>query len=250
MKTPRTLWMAIASSLATVLCAQDAATKTRTWRLGVSALPGIAFRRLVPTQGNDLWSNYIAGRNSYEEPRFAYGGRLICALDLSSRFSMEGGLGYSLMGYQLNMDALTYGDMIDPNRGFIYQINYINPIAIRYSFHYLELPLRLVLHCGKGRLRSITGAGLTTGYLLKSTTTSVMGNADGSIDRNTSESSTDHNTIGLFPTLSSGVSYTLNDQLELRLETQACYGVLRLIDAPVTAHVWSAGVGFSAMWRL
>jgi len=218
--------------------------------LGASVSPGIAFRVLAPTEGNDLWSNYIAGRNSYEEPRFAYGGRLICALDLSSRFSVEGGLGYTLMGYQLNMDALTYGDAIDPNRGFIYQINYINPIAIRYSFHYLELPLRLVLHCGKGRLRSITGAGLSTGYLLKSTTTSVMGNADGSTDRSTSESSTDYNTVCLFPTLSSGVSYALNDHLELRLEPQARYGVLRLIDEPVTAHLWSAGVGFGCMWLL
>ncbi len=154
------------------------------------------------------------------------------------------------MGYQLNIEALTFGDMIDPNRGFIYQTNTISIRAIRYSFHYLELPLRLVLHCGKGRLRSITGAGLTTSYLLKSTTTSVMGNADGSTDRTTSKSSTDYNPVGLFPTLSSGVSYALNDHLELRLEPQARFGVLRLIDAPVTGHLWSAGVGFSAMVRL
>jgi hypothetical protein len=26
--------------------------------------------------------------------------------------------------------------------------------------------------------------------------------------------------------------------------------VLHIIDEPVTAHLWSAGIGFSAMWRL
>lgn len=204
----------------------------------------------MATEGDGTWSNYMAGRNSYEEPRFAYGGDLMCALDLSDRFSVEGGIGHALMGYQLNMEALTFGDMIDPNRGFIYQTNDVSFRAIRYSFHYLELPVRLVLQCGKGRLRSITGAGLTTGYLLKSTSTLVTENADGSIDRDTNESGNDHNAIGLFPTFSTGASYALNDRLELRMEPQARYGVSRLFDAPVTAHLWSVGVGISAMWRL
>lgn len=216
----------------------------------MTVAPTIAYRSLIATEGDGIWDNYIASRNGLEEPRFAYGGILFCALGLSDRFSVEGGLGYSLMGYQLNMEELTYGDMIDPNRGFIYQVNDVPLRAMRYSFHYMELPLRVVLHCGKGRLRSITGAGLTTGYLLKSTTTSVMGNADGSSDRNTNESSKGYNTIGLFPTVSTGVSYRLNDRMDLRLEPQARYGVLRIIDAPVTAHLWSVGVGFSAMWRL
>lgn len=215
----------------------------------MSVSPGIAYRSLVSTDGDDFWNSHIAFRNDYEESRFAYGGSLFCALGLSGRFSAEGGLGYSLMGYQFNMHDLTYGDMIDPNRGFIYETNDV-PRAIRYSFHYVELPLRVVFHCGKGRLRSITGVGMTTGFLLKCTSTLVSENVDGSTDRNTSESGDDYRTIGLFPTLSTGVSYTLNDHIELRMEPQARYGVLRIIDAPVTAHLWSAGVGFGFMWRL
>lgn len=250
MKSPRMLWLAIAFSWATVLCAQDGATTTRMWRLGMGVSPGIAYRGLVSTEDAGLWDHFITSRNDYEEPRFAYGCSLFCALDLSDRFSVEGGLGYSLMGYQLNMDELNFGDMIDPNRGFIFQTNDNRLRALRYSFHYLELPVRVVFHCGKGRMRWISSAGLTTSYLLKSTTTSVLQYADGSTERNTSESGYDYNTIGLFPTFSTGVSYALNDRMELRLEPQARYGVLRIIDAPITAHLWSAGVGFSAMWRL
>ena len=249
MSSTRILWTASACLSGTFLCAQDVATTPGKWVVGVSVSPGIAYRSLLSTEGDD-WNNYIASRNDYEEPRFAYGGSLMCALDLSKRFSVEGGLGYSLMGYQLNIEALTFGDMIDPNRGFIYQTNTISLRAIRYSFHYLELPLRLVLHCGKGRLRSITGVGMTTGYLLRSTSTLVTVNADGSADRDTNESGYDYNVIGLFPTFSTGASYALNDRMDLRLEPQARYGVLQIIDAPVTAHLWSVGVGFSAMWRL
>jgi hypothetical protein len=154
------------------------------------------------------------------------------------------------MGYQLNMDALTFGDMIDPNRGFIYQTNDVPLRAIRYSFHYAELPLRVVFHCGKGRLRWNSAAGLTTSYLLKSTSTMITVDADGSTDRSTSESSYDYNTIGLFPTFSTGVSYALSDRIELRIEPQARYGVLPIIDAQITAHLWSAGIGFGVMCRL
>ncbi len=215
----------------------------------MSVAPGIAYRNLVSTEGDAHWNDHIAFRNSFEEPRFAYGGGLSCALGLSDRFSVEGGLGYSLMGYQFNMHDLTYGDMIDPNRGFIYETNDV-PRAVRYSFHYAELPLRLVFHCGKGRFRWISAVGLTTSYLLKSTSTMVTVDAGGSSERKTSDSSYDYNTVGLFPTVSTGVSYRLNDHIELRMEPQARYGVLRIIDAPVSAHLWSAGVGFGFMWRM
>lgn len=217
--------------------------------VGASVSPGIAYRSLVSTAEDDLWNSLIAFRNDYEEPRFAYGGSLFCALDLSDKFSVEGGLGYSLMGYQFNTHDQTYGDMIDPNRGFIYETNDV-PRVVRYSFHYAELPVRVVFHCGKGRLRWISAAGLTTSYLLKSTSTMITVDAGGSTDRSTSESSYDYNTIGLFPTVSTGVSYALNDRMDLRMEPQARYGMSRLIDAPITAHLWSAGLGFSATWRL
>lgn len=216
----------------------------------MSVSSGIAYRNLVSTEGDDHWNDHIAFRNDYEEPRFAYGGGFFCALGLSDRFSVEGGLGYSLMGYQLNVDALTFGDMIDPNRGFIYETNDVPLGALRYTFHYLEVPLRLVLHCGKGRLRSITGIGVSTGYLFFAGSTRTLVYADGSTDRSTTESNYDYRIIGLFPTLSTGVNYRLNHRMEIRMEPQARYGVLRIIDGPITAHLWSAGVGFSAMWRL
>lgn len=240
--------MASAYSPVTVLSAQDSATVDRAWMVGMSVSPGIACRSLVSTTSDASWDNHIAFRNSYEEPRLAYGGSLFCALGISDRLSLEGGLGYSIQGYQLNMDRSTFGDMIDPNRGFVYETNDV-PRAVRYSFHYLELPLRAVFHCGKGRFRWITSAGITTSYLLRSTTTLVMQNAKGSTERRTSESGYDYNTIGLFPTLSTGVSYKLNDRMDLRLEPQARYGVLRIIDAPISAHLWSAGLCFTALMR-
>jgi hypothetical protein len=80
--------MASACSLATAVCAQEAATTTRTWSLGMGVSPGIAYRDLVSTEGDGSWDNHIAFRNSFEESRFAYGGNLMCALDLSNRFSV------------------------------------------------------------------------------------------------------------------------------------------------------------------
>ncbi len=233
-----------------LLNVQDATATRKPLRFGVNLLPMMAYRELFLTEKNDITAAISEWRDEFEEPRFAFGGSIMCAYDLSARLSVEGGFGYSLMGYQLNTDKLTFGDEVDPNRGFFYQNNIVSLRAIRYSFHYLELPLRLVLHCGSGRIRSISGIGLSTGLLLKGTITMIMGKTDGSTEKNTNESTYDFNRIGLFPSISTGVSYSVSDRIELRLEPQARYSVLRIIDAPVTARLWSAGVGFGFMWRL
>lgn len=228
--------------------AQETATPKRPLRFGVNLLPAIAYRELAEAEKNAYTGSTISFRNEIEEPRFAYGANIVCALDLSKRFSIEGGIGYSLMGYQLNWDALTYGDMIDPNRGFIYQTNDVPINAIRSSYETIEVPLRLVLRCGQGRLSSITGAGLNIGYLLHGGPTNVLVRTDGTKNRSLYSGTDDYRTINLFPTLSTGAAYTLSDHIELRLEASGRYGVSRIVDAPITAHLWSAGVGCGVMW--
>jgi hypothetical protein len=211
----------------------------------MNLLSGIAYRELAVTENSAYTGSTISFRNGIEEPRFAYGANIMCAVDLSQRFSVEGGIGYALMGYQLNMDALTFGDAIDPNRGFIYQTNDA-PIAVRYNMEFLELPLRLVMRCGKGRLASITGLGLTTGYLFR--TGRSLWFPDGSTDRWDTTSEDGYRTTNLFPTLSTGAAYTLSEHLELRLEASGRYGLIGIVDAPITAHLWCAGLGCGVMW--
>lgn len=227
------------------LHAQDPVATERTLRFGVNLLPSMAYRDLVLMEKNATTSSILAFRNDYEEPRFAYGANIMCALDLSDRLSVEGGIGYSLMGYQLNMEALTFGDQIDPNRGFIYETNDV-PTAVRYSIEYLELPLRLVIGFSEGRLSSITGLGFTTSYLFRSGRS--LRSSDGTVDRWDTTSEDDYHTIDLFPTLSTGAAYTLSDHIELRLEASGRYGISRINDAPITEHLWSAGLGCGVMW--
>lgn len=245
MTAVRSLSMAGSIFAAIVLPAQETAAPKSPLRFGMNLLPAMAYRELVQTEKNTTTESIIAFRNGYEIPRFAYGANLVCALDLSDRFSVEAGIGYSLMGYQLDMDGLVFGDAIDPNRGFIYETN-AAPTAIRYSIEYLEVPLRLVMGCGKGRWRSITGIGLTTGYLLRSG--HVLRYPDGSTDRSDTTSEDDYRSINLFPTLSTGAAYKLNDHIELRLEASGRYGVMDIVDAPISAQLWSAGLGCGVMW--
>lgn len=213
----------------------------------MNLLPATAYRELVQTEKNATTESIIPFRNGIEEPRFAYGANIVCALDLSKRFSVEGGIGYSLMGYQIDFGKVTYGDMIDPNRGFIYQTNDV-PTAVRSSFEFIEVPLRLLMRCGQGRLSSITGAGFTIGYLLHGGPTNVLVHTDGTKDRSLYSGTDDYRTINLFPTLSTGGAYTLSDHFELRLEASGRYGVSRIVNAPITAHLWSTGIGCGVMW--
>jgi Outer membrane protein beta-barrel domain len=212
----------------------------------------MAFRTLTTNDQSAVAPLILDYRNNIEEPRFAYGANITCGYAISPRFAIEGGLGYSVLGYQSRYGNLVFGDQIDPDRGFIYTTNDEGIIGatVRYHFQYAELPLRGLLTLGTGRLRSITGLGLTTSFLMKSSSTLILEHLDGSSDRKVGEDIDTYQTVGLFPTVSTGVSYALNDRLELRFEPQARYGLSRIIDAPITAHLWSIGVGFGCMVRI
>src|SRR6185436_18486803 len=65
---------------------------------GASFTPTIAYRNLVITEENAFTQKGLEFRNDIEEPRFAYGAALNCGYHFSRCFSLEGGIGYTVLG--------------------------------------------------------------------------------------------------------------------------------------------------------
>lgn len=230
------------------------ADSTNRWSVGVIVVPGLAYQTLSITQDSETTERIVAQRNDLEDARVNLTGNLALGYRLSSLFSLEAGVGYALLGWRENMDlsGLTFGDIIDPRRGFIYQTDAAVPTSIRIvdSFHYIEVPIRASLHLGHGRVRSVTSIEVSTAFLIRSTSTSYSEYADGHSERRVADQTDAFNKVALFPTISSGVSFDLSDRLEMRVEPSFRYGVLRIIDAPVTANLWSAGLGIDVRLML
>lgn len=249
-------WLCMCFSLLAYLPAKSQALPDTTgrWSIGVVVAPGIAYRTLSVTSTLPIASTIMHERDQWEDPRSNVCGQIALRYRLSPLFSVESGIGYALMGWQQRIDvsALTFGDMIDPRRGFLYPTSDIIPSSMRLldSYHYVEIPVQVSLHLGRSRFRSVTSIGISTSYLVRYSHTVITEYADGSHHRSSTDQTSSFKQFGVFPTISSGVSYQVSDRMQLQMQPTFRYGVLNVIDAPITANLWSAGIAFGAWMRL
>ena len=176
----------------------------------------------------------------------AFGGGLCTAYRLSERFSLEAGLAYARFGYAYSVDAgeLTFGDVIDPRRGFVYNSNTVLGGSWRLvdRFHYLEVPIGLVMELGRGRWGSSTALGIAPSALLSARGITVSTNADGSEQREQYDLTGDFASFNLIPYFSTGITMRTAGRWQWSLRPTVRYGALRVIDAPVSARLYSVSL--------
>ena len=222
------------------------------WLIGANYSVDYCSRELKAADNNEtaLWIMDL--RDEYEEGRRGYTTGLSVNYLFSTRFSAETGVFYSVKGYQHKKLELTFGDMTDPRFGFSFgDQSYpgFTVDGILYSFNYIDVPFKLIYSPGKRKTRFIGGAGLAVNFFLKATRTFTYGYADGSHQDITNEQPYDFNKINLSAFASAGVEYR-HGKVRLRLEPAARYGLLKIINAPLTSYLWSAGANISCFYSL
>lgn len=203
--------------------------------IGIQASPDLAYRSLELVDRNPSSEVIIEALNTLHTPRLGYTASLVAGYELSEKWAVEGGLGYALHGWSWDLSQLSFGDQIEPRRGFIYNTG-DEPGSISQEFHYLNVPVRATLTLGKGRLRSISSAGASVSYLLQANSMTLLNG-----QRNVAEQD-DYNALNFFPMISSGLTYAMGERGVLRMEPTFRFGVLKLRDGPIGERLWSAGV--------
>lgn len=207
-------------------------SSTKKLYLGVSFSPDIAYRKTS--------SNYYF---SEEVPKIGYTTGLNVRLTITKKFSLESGLLLSNKGYKNNFSGLTFGDMIDPRRGFIYptQSNTPSEVEYTYNYYYLDIPLKAVFTFGQRKFHFFTAAGITSNILIKATETSKITYQNGNSDKDSQVAPFNYNRFNLSPTASIGISRNTDKRI-LKIEPYFSYGILKIIDAPSTAYLWNYGI--------
>lgn len=232
--------------------AQTEAAKGR-WSIGASSWSGVAYRSLLNNDGSELAERIIVGRNDRERPELTLGGGFNAAYRISQRLSLEAGVAYARFGYAIsvNLSDLTFGDAIDPRRGFIYNTgDHALPSSWRFidRFHYLEVPIGLVMELGEGRWRSSTTLGVAPAFLLAAQGITVSEYSDGRVERESFEPLEEFTSFNLIPYFSTGLSMHPGGRWHWSMRPTFRYGALKIIDAPLSARVYSLtldlGVGF------
>lgn len=225
------------------------------WSLQAQAGAGSGFRSLSTNNSTATNETIIAGRDDREEQRLALVGHLGLGFQLSRRFDLDAAVGYHQVGWQQHFDLsqLTFGDMIDPRRGYIYQTNDVaipQRSTTHAIFHYLSVRIGAGLTLGEGRWRSITNIGVMPAWLLAARTRTFTEYVDGREEVVSRPPNEQFNVFNLFPYLGSGIAFNPGGRWEWRLQPTVRYGVNRIIDAPITAHLFSGTVDLGVRFTL
>lgn len=90
-------------------------------------------------------------------------------------------------------------------------------------------------------MRFITCIGATTNLLLKESQTLFLYYLNRT-EKSQSSDGSSYNRFNISPMVSIGLDYRLTDKMSLRIEPTFRYGLLKIIDSPITAYLFNAGL--------
>lgn len=205
------------------------------FNIGIQASPDLAYRSLELVDRNPASEVIIEALSTLHTPRLGFTASLVAGYELSEKWSVEGGVGYALHGWSWDLSQFSFGDQIEPRRGYIYNTGDVLG-SISQEFHYLNVPVRATLTLGKGRLRSISSVGASMSFLLLANSKTLLNGQRNVVEQD------DYNALNFFPMISSGLTYAMGERGALRMEPTFRYGVLKLRDGPIGERLWSAGL--------
>lgn len=221
-------------------------------QIGVNFSPDYCFRTLQNNDGSASSDMDVKWRNENETGKLGYTTGINMIFNLNKNIGVGVGIQYSNKGYQIKLEDLNFGSMIDPRRGFTGNTSgaAITSAKFIYNDYYIDIPLKLNFSFGKKKIRFVTSVGVATNIFITETSTMVLKYSDGTKDRDTQKTSYNYNKVNVSPLVSAGIDWKFNVRNNLKIEPTVRYGVLKIIDAPVTGYLWNAGLNISYYFGL
>lgn len=203
-------------------------------QLGINLSPDVCYRTLKNMDGEYDTDLNIITHNSIEIPKIGFTGGINVAINFTRFFGIETGIHYSDKGYQTKVLELTPpGGGPDPSAP--------DKIRYNYHFHYIDIPLKFYFTVGKKKVRFLATGGITTNIFIDETQT-ITRFYTTRTESETTDTEFDYNRINLSPTIGLGIDYKINQRMNLRIEPVFRYGILKIIDAPMTGYLYNAGL--------
>ncbi len=218
--------------------------ETSRFKLGLIIAPNLVHRTLIEVESNDLTEFIIEHRNRDEIPKFGYNIGLNIDFNFSNNFSFETGIQYANKGFKTKVIDI-YSIQPDPNTPINYQCF--------DSHHYMDIPLKINYTAGKNKIRFLASIGVSTNILIESVRKKTFTNLDGTVksEKTGLNATTErYERLNVSPLISLGTEYQINKNISIKIEPMFSYGILKIIDTPISANLWSAGIQFGSYLRL
>jgi hypothetical protein len=209
--------------------------------IGFNFSPDYSSRTLKNNDGSPSSDLVINSRNDNEVAKFGFTTGLNVCFNFSQLVGLETGIQFSNKGYKTKNQDLTY---FPPNPSLP------TKAKTNYAYQYIGIPLKAKFSFGKSKVRFVSSIGFMTNILLNVKQTSNYEYSDGKTEKKSQSSKSGFNKVDISPMLSVGVDYKLNNKIHLFAEPTFRYGVVKTKDAPVTEHLWNAGLNMGFYYAL
>jgi hypothetical protein len=216
------------------LFAQEKPTNNfKRFQLGINFSPDACFRMLENTNASSTSDELISLRNDMEIVKFGYTTGLNFQYNLNPIIALELGAHFSNKGYQMKKQDLV-PPTSQPDPSLPEQFKFVQ------NFQTIDLPLGVNFTLGKNNLRFITCVGAAANFLVKESQTTVLYYSDRT-DKKNIPNTYDYKKFNVTPFLSLGIDYRINQNMNIRIEPTIRYGIMKIIEAPITAYLFNAG---------
>jgi hypothetical protein len=215
-----------------------ATTDFKRVQIGVNVSTDIAYRTLQNNEGSQSMAHRIDSYNDIEIPKISYTAGANVSFNINKLLSLETGVQYSNKGYQTKMLAIPFETLVyDPN----------TPTAegkMIYDYHYIDIPVKANFTIGQNKVRFFSSIGLTANILIDATQSSIIV-AQNETTKYKHDTNYGYNKLNISPTISVGIDYKINNNMNLRIEPTFRYGILSIIDAPIQGYLYNGGLNVS-----
>jgi hypothetical protein len=225
-------------ALLTISCAQSQILNS--WQLGVRVAPEYSYRA-IPKDYPVYLQDFITRetRNQNELPQLGLTAGVRACYQSTRHFSFEAGIQYAHRGYYTKRNvfiSLTHSGTPD---GFL---------TYSRDYHSLAVPLGINYTLGAQKLRFLASLHLSPDYIIATQSVTRFESSFSYSSDNTDENLRKFN---LYVAGGGGISYTLNDRFQLRLEAIFRHSLLQVsAGACEPMHLWSAGLDAGLYYQL
>jgi hypothetical protein len=229
-----------------------ATKKKRNVSIGAIFFGGMCYRTLEALDKSNVYvPTIIDDRNDREIPKIGFTEGLSVVIDLTKSISLETGLIYSCLGYKSDLSGLTFGDVIDPRFGFVYQHTDFSYDAMIYNINYLSIPIKVKYTITGNRLQLLMSGGVLTNVFLDAQTL-VKATIDGEeVTTYSDQNTNDYKATSFAGTFGIGGNYNISDHFRVSLIPTGQYSFTRLTHSDyIGENLWEAGLNLGLYYCL
>ena len=215
------------------------ADRTSKFQIGLNASAELPFRRIHSIHAIEDTAIMATNIKRAERPAISYSSGLRICYSIQKNVELEMGFGYHYKAFNIDWSKIRF---IRPSNAPIWYYD-PRPISDHWNVRYFEMPVKLNLILGSGKVRSISSVGASYSFSHSIGESALIDEIGLALDV------TGLSDQYIAAIISSGAEIKLGQRGHLRVEPTLNYGITQFTEGLVQTKLWTIGTNFGYYWR-